>query len=132
MNYNNSFTTLDFLISLSASLGVCNAKPWLDYYNSLDEYRKFDICCFFRYLTLGATMEINQPYKLKKNNQMARAITVITPNNAKLKITIEEFPGFDLLEQRLLLCKVNVDVLELNKLALVEIQKLSDQQTSDN
>lgn len=121
------FSSLDFFISLSATQGVCNAKEWLDYYTSLDEYRRFDIDRFFYYLSLGVKMQYaHQPFKLNKNNQQARSVTVLTPNNAELKLTIQEFPGFELFEQRLLLCKVNVDVTELNKLATELISKQSD------
>lgn len=123
----NIFSSSDFFMSLSATQGVCNAKEWLDYYASLDEYRKFDIDRFFYYLSLGVKMQYaHQPFKLNKNNQQARSIIVLTPNNAELKLTIQEFPGFELFEQRLLLCKVNINVTELNKLATEIISKQSD------
>lgn len=132
MNFNNSFTTLDFFISLSATLGVCTANQWLDYYSSLDEYRRYDLAIFFKYLSLGVKMQYShQSFRLKSNNKMARSLSFMSPNNLELKLTIQEFPGYDVFEQRLFFCKVNLDLLELNNLASKEVKKESDQDSSE-
>lgn len=128
---NQNFFSKDFFKSLSATLGVCTAKQWLDYYTSLDEYRRYDIGRFFYYLSLGVPMQYtHQPFKLRSNNKMARSIVVKNPNNVELKLTVQEFPGFELFEQRLLFYKVNLDLTELNDLASKEFQKESDHDSS--
>lgn len=131
MNNNNTFTTLDFFTSLSATLGICTAQQWLNYCLSLDRYRAFDLELFFKYLTLGVKMQYShQTYSVKNSNDLFRSIIIVTPNNAELKLKIKDFPGMELFEQRLLFCKVDLDLSKLIKLAGNEVKKQSDDEKS--